>query len=59
MKSWSDIPNVMTPYWVTDFFEFVRKWSIRMESKSNKIFKIQLVGLFIKWDRPKAEHISK
>ena len=54
VKSWSDNPNVMTPCWVTDSFEFARVWSNRDE-----VFKVDLAGLFISWDRPKAKHISK
>ena len=50
----SDSPNGMTPCWIADSFEFVRIWSNR-----DKVFKVDLVGLFISWVRPKAEHASK
>ena len=39
----------MTQGWVTDSFEFVRIWSNRDE-----VFKVDLVGLFISWVRPKV-----
>ena len=54
MKPWSDIPNVKTPCWVPDSFEFIRMWS-----KRDEVFKVDVVGLFISWVRPRAEHISK